>query len=293
MLHPAALLVLSLGLGAAVPAQDALDQLDASFHQAYLLARGEARSRSGPVLLVAGDHLQFWRDGTQVAGATIRPPLYHRLKAVDHVPLGVSLLLGEPGRARAEDLRRCRDRIRAARADLGAWCPPDLRPRQEQILDACGELLDQRLDRGRLEPGHLARCAARLGPPLLANAAAAAVLELERLDLEVGRIRTGLGAGEWPSLRVVVLGSHMARDREVALQYFTRLLGEPGEGGRVVFAEGADGPGAALDLLAVHRLDGALGAAFFGDPGRMHRDVLADGARRWLDRHLPAAGGTR
>jgi hypothetical protein len=31
------------------------------------------------------------------------------------------------------------------------------------------------------------------------------------------------------------------------------------------------------------------GAAFFGEPMRMHRDILADGARKWLDDHLPAA----
>jgi hypothetical protein len=82
----------------------------------------------------------------------------------------------------------------------------------------------------------------------------------------------------------------MARDGEVTLQYFRRLLGEPGEGGRVVYAEGLWQPRDALDLLATHEVDGAAGAAFFGDPLRMHRDILADGAAMWLDGHMPING---
>jgi hypothetical protein len=39
---------------------------------------------------------------------------------------------------------------------------------------------------------------------------------------------------------------------------------------------------AALELLATHGVDRGLGAAFFGDPARMHRDLLADAAMAWV-----------
>jgi len=94
-------------------------------------------------------------------------------------------------------------------------------------------------------------------------------------------------AEDWRALRVVIIGSHMAREGEVAEQYFLRLLGEAGEGDRVVYAEGLWQPRDALDLLATHRVDLGAGAAFFGEPMRMHRDILGDGARRWLDAHVP------
>ena len=55
------------------------------------------------------------------------------------------------------------------------------------------------------------------------------------------------------------------------MQYFARLLGEPGEGQR------------ALDLLGTRRVDAGLGAAFFGDPARLHRDLLGDAAKGALD----------
>jgi hypothetical protein len=89
---------------------------------------------------------------------------------------------------------------------------------------------------------------------------------------------------------VVIIGSHMARDGEVTLQYFSRLLDEPREGGRIVYAEGLWQTREAMDLLATHQVDRAAGAAFFGDPMRMHRDVMADGAEAWLKAHLPAPG---
>jgi hypothetical protein len=131
----------------------------------------------------------------------------------------------------------------------------------------------------------LAAFAAGMGPLLLANAEEAAGLELEALDREVAGIRRGLAPGDWKALRVLILGSHMAREGEVSLQFFTRLLGEPGEGGRIIYAEGLWNPADALALLATHRVDQGASAAFFGDPMRLHRDILEAGARKWMENH--------
>jgi len=73
------------------------------------------------------------------------------------------------------------------------------------------------------------------------------------------------------------------RDGELATQYFLRVLGESAEGRRVVFAEGLFEEPRALDMLGTHLLDGSVGAAFFGNDLRMHRDVLGDAARPYLD----------
>ena len=81
---------------------------------------------------------------------------------------------------------------------------------------------------------------------------------------------------------VVVMSVHMARDREIAMQYFTRLFGEPTEGHRLIFAEGLFDEPKALDLLGTHLLDGAASTAFFGYEMRLHRDLLSDGATKAL-----------
>lgn len=277
-------------VGAATPASSPLEQLNGLFRAAYRQAKADCLVRGGPVLVVDGDRLLLFRNDLEVARESIRPGSYHRLKAVAHVPLALLLVLSGPGRGpwspeRMAELGAMRDLTAKARQDLQADFPTADRPRQEQILDACLRLLDGCLRDGTVSPEPLAAFTRDMGPLVMANADEAAGQELEQLDRAVSRFRQRLGAGAWNGVRVVIIGSHMAREGEVSLQYFSRLLDEPGEGGRIVYAEGLWQPRDALALLATHQVDTSAGAAFFADPRRMHRDLLADGATRWLDRH--------
>lgn len=279
------------GQGVSAPAavQDPLEQFNAAFRSTYARVKADSLNRGGPVLMVDGDHLALYRKGVKLEEQLIRPPLYHRLKAVDHVALALQVMhapIGPP-RVSEPELRTLRSLAQAARDGLKAWCPASALARQERILDACVQLMDDQLRPGGLAPGRLEAFTAELGPLLLANAAEAAGLELDDLNRGVDRVRRGMAPGDWQALRVVVIGSHMAREGEVTMQYFSRLLAEPREGGRIIFAEGLWQPKDALDLLATHQVDQRAGEAFFGDPWRMHRDILADGARQWLDAHLP------
>jgi hypothetical protein len=252
------------------PAQDPdpLLRLNDRFQAGYARAKAARQAAGGPVLLVQGDRWCLYR--------------HQALVAVAHVPLALHLLWTTGAGPAPAERRELAELVRAARTELLPDFPPNERPRQARILEACARLLETP---GPLPAGRLAAFDAELGPMLRANAEAAAGLELDRLHQGVTRLRGGLGPGEWGALRVVICGSHMARDGEVTLQYFCRLLGEAREGGRVVYAEGLRDPAAALDLLATHRVDAEAGAAFFADPDRMHRDVLADGAGRWLAAH--------
>ena len=189
-----------------------------------------------------------------------------------------------PSPARAAELRTL---VRAARDGLAPLFPPADVARQERILDRSLQLLDDALRPGGIDKERLAAFARDLGPLLLANADAAAGLELAELDRATALLGKGLSQQEWQGLRVVIIGSHMAREGEVSQQYFCRLLDEPREGARVIYAEGLWRDKEAMDLLATHLVDLGAGAAFFGDPMRMHRDILADGARKWLEHHPP------
>jgi hypothetical protein len=44
---------------------------------------------------------------------------------------------------------------------------------------------------------------------------------------------------------------------------------------------------AGLNILATHVLDEQIAVDFFDDPWRMHRDLLSDGASRYLKAHPP------
>jgi len=269
----------------------ALDQFNASFRQAYARAKADALARMGPVLVVDGDRVHLLRGGVDGAEALIRPPLYHRLKAVAHVPFTVQLLLGTQAEGPLpEDTRtrlgECRRLAVAVRASLGdSFEPGPTLRRQERILDGCLAYVDQVLGRGRHAARELAAFTQAMTPLLRINIAEAAGLQLTRLHQTVAGWRAELGPAAWRELRVVIIGPHMPRDGEVTWQYFARLLAEPKEGDRVIYAEGLWKVKDALDLLATHQVDRAAAVAFFQEPQRMHRDLLADAAEAWLDDH--------
>ena len=87
---------------------------------------------------------------------------------------------------------------------------------------------------------------------------------------------------EWKALKVVILGSALPRKQSLTVQYFARLLGEPGEGPRIIYAESIRDEATALDQMATRALDTTIGADFFNDPTRMHRDLLSDAAHDYL-----------
>jgi hypothetical protein len=272
------------------PPPDALAQANADFRATYREAKARALASAGPILLVEGDALVL-RDGAARKAVKFLPPGYTALKEASHVPLALFVLLHDAAGPLAAPARRALEalasELRRARPSLGTRpFPKGALARQEQLLDASAALVEAVAGRGAVAPGEVAGFARRMGPLLEANAEEAAALEIEALQKQVEAWRAELGPA-WSRLHVVVIGSHMARTNEIALQYFERLLGEPDEGRRVVFAEGLWEEEKALDLLATHLLDGAASEAFFGNAARLHEDMLAAGARKYLQAHPP------
>jgi hypothetical protein len=91
-----------------------------------------------------------------------------------------------------------------------------------------------------------------------------------------------LAPEEWETLTVVVMGTQLPRKSNLAVQYFARLLGEPSEGRRIIYAEALFDETRAIDLMATRLVDTQVGIDFFNDPMRMHRDLLADAAQNYL-----------
>ncbi len=287
-------LLLTIILGASVSrahaAPDALEQANAAFRTMYREAKVRALASAGPVILVEGDSLVL-REGSAREAVKFLPPAYTALKETSHVPLAIFVALhgmdGPLGGESRKSLEALVSEVKRGRSSLaGQPFPKGTLARQEQVLDASLALAEAVSKRGTVAAGELDEFAKRMGPLVEANADDAAALELVALQTQVDAWRARLGPA-WPRVQVVVVGAHMARTNEISVQFFERLLGESREGGRVVFAEGLWEEEKALDLLATHLLDGAASAAFFGDPARLHEDMLAAGARKHLDAHPP------
>jgi hypothetical protein len=270
------------------PPADPLAALNDASRAAYRSAREDALRRCGPVLLVEGDSLVL-RYGIHRSEVHVVPDRYHAIKAVSHVSLALySYLAPVTGSAleatRLYDLRSYRAQIQQAKRSLAArGLSPTQLERQDRILEECLAFLNGILGRRRVGDEELTSFTCQLRPLLDENARDAARLQIAAMDEQVRTWRATLTEGEWKRLTVIVLGSQLPRRDNLAVQYFARLLGEPGEGRRIVYAEGLGDEQRALDLLGTRLVDTRIGVAFFDDPTRMHRDLLGDAAREVLD----------
>jgi hypothetical protein len=274
------------------PTADPLIDLNQAFREAYARCRQRLVNGSGPVILVEGDSLVLLHNGKR-REAKVVPDVYHTLKAVSHVPLAVYVMLvpledAPLDKECLEGLQAYRQRVVQAEQSLkDRGLPEETLLRQEEIIRTALRLLDSALDKKQVTADELCKFTRDLGSKLLANAADAARAELDGLDKQVRAWRATLTANEWKTLHVVIMGSALPRQGNLATQYFAHLLGEKGEGRRIVYAESIFEESRALNLLGTHLLDTRIGSAFFDDAERMHRDLLSDAAREYLKARSP------
>ena len=266
--------------------QDPLADLNKAFRVAYARALQEVVRQTDPVILTKGDHAILFHRG-QRTEVRVVPEQYHTFKALSHIPLAVYALLapygeGEISEARLKDLRDYRARLDGASEALRGLLPEACMDRQRQIITASQRFLAGVVEQKRVKNDELIAFTRKMGPLVLANAAEAARVELDALNKQVQAWKAEMTPEEWRRLVVVVTGSAMPRKGNLDTQYFARLFGEPGEGPRIIYAEGLFEESRALSLLGTYRFDADIGFAFFDDRRRMHRDLLEDAAAEYL-----------
>lgn len=273
------------------PQPQALTALNNAFRAAYTEAKTRVLASAGPTLIVNGDRLVLLRDGSRVE-ANVAAPIYDPVKTIAHIPLAIYVILTPGDRAiepaRLKTLAALRELIPPAQASLDTLHLSDVAlARQKQIVNTSLALIDEVADSGQYARSSLLEFARSMAPLVLENVTEATRAQLDTVHTQVSAWRRELSSEEWNRLRVVIIGAHMPREDSVVIQYFLRLLHEPAEGRRVVYAESLWDEPKALDLLGTHLLDGNVGEAFFGDYMRMHRDLLGDAAREYLPSVLP------
>jgi hypothetical protein len=269
------------------PVADPLLSLNDSFREAYSRCRQEFINRSGDVILVESDDLVLIHKGERSQVRFVPEP-FHVLKAVSHIPLAVYVMLVELedtplGKENLEGLQAYRQRIAQIEPSLkDRGLTETVLQRHREIIQASLVFLDSVLEKKLVKRDELGNFTREIGPKLLVSAADATQIELDALDKQVTAWRATLSEGEWKRLHVVIMGSAMPRRGNLAIQYFAQLLGEKGEGKRIVYAEALFDEKRASNLLGTHLLDTRIGVDFFDDPERMHRDLLADAAAEYL-----------
>jgi len=274
------------------PAKDALVTLNESFRSAYRETRAWRLSRVDPYIVVQFDDLHLVRGG-QTRTETFTPPIYHEYKAIAHIPLVLYVKLA-PGVGRPFDrpmlewLTMYLKRIQAAGASLdgrAGWTAEQLRI-HKAIVAASEKFIEKVGGAEVAGDDELTAYTRAMRPLVLASADAAAKAQLDGLHALVTKWRAELGA-HWGHIHVVVLGPKQPRPGNVQYEYFVRAMGRAAVGKRLWYAEGVFDKDGGANLLGTILLDRGASIAFFNDPARLERDLLADGATRHLNRLFP------
>jgi hypothetical protein len=272
----------------------ALDELNSLFLEGYKRRREQVRDATTPVLVVNFGTLELHSQG-QIKKENGIPPIYHHLKAVAHVPLGLYARITyyrhapAPAAFKAE-MATYRDKIQAAASSLETYGFNEKQlARQEKILSASLKIADEAIQGLAPHELPLEKFVRQVGPLILQNADEAAVAQIDLTHQRVMAWKKSLTPAEWEKLIVIVRGFQMPRRYNIATVYFSWLLNEkphrlgyPGESRRLIYAEFMARNNTPLDLMATTLLDGDASEAFFGNRWRLSRDILADGARGYV-----------
>jgi hypothetical protein len=255
----------------------------------YAAARARELAAIPIVIVVSGDDLVLRRNGNRTV-ARVLGREYHALKCVAHPTLALfTHLASSAGRpldhAQLKLLREYQSLLTAAiPAVEKLGFDAEVLALQKRLLTRAVEFAASVIRDGKVTDEDLKKYCRSSRTDILANGALAARSQVAAMHQQVMTWKKGMSAEEWAGLTVVISGSPTPRADNLAVQYFSRLLGEPhGECRRIVYAESLWDEEKAVNLLGTLRLDGKLSIAVFGDPVRMYRDFLADGARTAID----------
>ena len=274
--------------------------LDARFVEIYEATRKRLldRQKERALILVNEDYMLLYHRGRAPQVVTgLRPPLYDKLKTSSHVPLAIYCLLIDHAELGADlppdivqALRDYREELARTANDLDTTqdSKDGLLPRRVGIAERAAAFLDRTIGEGRVSPDDFRDFCRGIIADINAGFAASTKVQLDTCHRHMMRLKEEvLSPEEWASLHVVIMGPHMAHRDNNILQYFSRLLHTPKYADqRVVYYEGDDVDGA-FALMGTAILDRQASHQIFENDARLHRDVLADATKTYLDELLP------
>lgn len=276
------------------PTAPLFNDLNTAARESYAAARSLALKSDQPVFLVT-DTVTLIR-GEDLGSLPYSPPLYHELKSISHLPLGVhsasmGLLESPTKQPWIERLRTLRKEVDSTEAELAKASFTEIQKvRQQKILSLSRAYLNDVLSRENTDMASITRYARSLAPLLLANAADAANVQIEALDRAVRELSKTLKPGEFEKALAVITGPKTPREGNLQFQYFAYAFGPGSAGSRVLYMESIFDREAALGVLRTVLNDRVASQAFFGETYRLERDLMADGATVELMRRFGQLG---
>ena len=265
----------------------ALTDLNSSFINAHAAARKLDLAPNRPIILLRAGQLILVHNNTQTATNVIHTE-YDTFKVFAHIPVAIYLMLGPPGAGTLDfehfqQLRGYYKKMEQVEENIDQIGLKDMDLERQKIMLALSKrFLKTVIEQQRFSTKDLYVFTRRMLPMIKANIAGAAKSQLDAMHRQVMAWKKEIAPEQWKRLRVAIQGAVLARNGDLAKQYFKRLLHIEKEGLRLVYKELYFPPTPMLTLLATRSVDRGVGLAVFDNPDRMFRDVLGDAAAIYI-----------
>lgn len=271
----------------------AFSDVNEQVRENYVHAKQEIREGLGPIILCTSDLVSLLKGNRKTTVPFIKPR-FTGLKEITHITLGTFILLRNHtneslGPDTIQRLRNYKDGIE--KADLVLNREQGLEPvdesRQKELIKKTISFLGTVIKDKLVSREDLRQYVRSCTASDLENAYEAAGSEIKTIDDAVSKWHKAMSPEEWKMLHVIIWTTHMPKQDLASFQYFSKLLNQPNEGDQIIVAESPSpcDEEQAIELLVTHILDREIALEFFNDPSRMHRDLLADGAKEYLQKH--------
>ncbi len=269
----------------------ALNEFNREMRALYANGRSVLLDATRPIILVDSDIITLITDN-QTYTETYTPPVYHHLKSVAHVILGLfgALLPAVEGVDTSNwqsGLLAIDRQINRLKPHLRFVFTPEQNAKQQRLLDLSSALIADLMRTNLLDRNNLIKQLTPIKLMWLASVDEAGKAQLDRLHAIVSAWRAQLSPEQWEKLYVVVLGPRTPRVNNLQAAYFARLLGQDELEDRVIYAENIFDMEQAMRLLGILIIDRKLSELTFEDKMRMDRDLLGNFAASYLDQLLP------
>lgn len=278
--------------GVKIKMQPQFQEVNDKFRLIYAETRTRTIKKSQPII-VAVNEVLILHDGPRRESTQVVSEKFTLLKSVDHIVLAAYVVLALDTDQMLSDvkLQQLRDLESASRKALVSLdkcgLKGDVLERQQQLINMALALLNKTVKEQRISSDALTDYCRNSQKMVMQNVDEAVADQLLAVDTQVRQWRKELGPEKWDALNVVIVSGHMPRERNSNMQYFAKLLKQKREGSRLFYCEGLSEESDGLNLVGTHILDRKMAVAFFKDEWRMHRDLLSDGAAKYLSKHPP------
>jgi len=278
--------------GVTIKMQPQFQEVNDKFRQIYAETRMRTIKKSQPIIVAVGDFV-ILHDGSKRESTQVISEKYTLLKSIDHIALAtfVVLELDTDQMLSEQKLQQVRELKSASQKAMSSLDKTNLSgevlDRQKRLIEMSVNMLDSALNEKRIASEALTAFCRDSRKMVMQNVDEAIADQLNAINLQVKQWRKDLGPEKWSQLSVVVVSGHMPREMNSSMQYFSKVLKAKREGNRIYYCEGLSEEADGLNLVGTHILDKEIAIAFFNDEWRMHRDLLSDGAAKYLRKHPP------